>query len=349
MDLRGYKRLAVLTGERLGSFSSKTAAGVIRYRPDDVVAVIDWAHAGQDLATLLGWGRGIPIVPGWAEAAAHQPDALLIGVAPMGGQLDAGLRRVVCDAVKQGVSIISGLHTLLREDLQLAKLAAASGAQLLDVRDPGKFEIVATAKARHVPARRVLTIGTDCVVGKMMTALELTFAARKAGLRAEFVPTGQTGIMIAGWGISVDRVISDFAAGAAEWLVQQVAHSQICFVEGQGSIEHPGYSGVTLSLMHGCCPDAMIMCTRQDRTCHHGLPHSPVADINRQIELCERLAACVHPARVVGVSVNTAHMTQEQARQEIDEVTGKTGLPATDPVRFGAGALLPAILSAVRL
>ena len=134
----------------------------------------------------------------------------------------------------------------------------------------------------------------------MMTALELTFAARRAGLSAEFVPTGQTGIMIAGWGLSVDRVISDFAAGAAEWLVQQVADKQICFVEGQGSIEHPGYSGVSLSLMHGSCPDAMIMCTRLDRTSHHGLPDSPTADIRRQIDLCEQLASCVHPARVVG-------------------------------------------------
>jgi uncharacterized NAD-dependent epimerase/dehydratase family protein len=155
--------------------------------------------------------------------------------------------------------------------------------------------------------------------------------------------------MIAGWGLSVDRVISDFAAGAAEWLVQQVADKQICFVEGQGSIEHPGYSGVSLSLMHGSCPDAMVMCTRLDRTSHHGLPDNPTADIRRQIDLCEQLASCVHPARVVGVSVNTAHMDEAQAQDQIECVARMTGLPATDPVRYGADVLLPAIRTAVGL
>jgi uncharacterized NAD-dependent epimerase/dehydratase family protein len=348
MDLKKYRRLAVLTGDRLGSFSSKTAAGVIRYRPDDVVAVIDWAHTGQDLESEIGWGKGIPVVATWAEAAKFKPDALLIGVAPMGGQLGDDLRGVGCDALSSGVSIISGLHTMLRDDPHMASLAS-SGAELLDVRDPGNFEIVATGLARQLPVKRVLTIGVDCVVGKMMTALELTFAARRASLDAEFVPTGQTGIMIAGWGLSVDRVISDFAAGAAEWLVQQVADKQICFVEGQGSIEHPGYSGVSLSLMHGSCPDAMIMCTRLDRTSHHGLSDSPTADIRRQIDLCEQLASCVHPARVVGISVNTAHMDEAQAREQIECMARQTGLPATDPVRYGADALLPAIRTAVGL
>jgi uncharacterized NAD-dependent epimerase/dehydratase family protein len=155
--------------------------------------------------------------------------------------------------------------------------------------------------------------------------------------------------MIAGWGLSVDRVISDFAAGAGEWLVQQVADKQICFVEGQGSIEHPGYSGVSLSLMHGSCPDALIMCTRLDRTSHHDLPDSPTTDICRQIDLCEQLASCVHPARVVGISVNTAHMDEAQAHEQIECVARQTGLPATDPVRYGADALLPAIRTAVRL
>lgn len=349
MDLTNYKRLAILTADKLGPVTSKTAAGVIRYRPRDVVAVIDWAHAGRDLHSILGWGRGIPIVAGLAEAKPLQPDALLIGIAPMGGQLAGDFRTVVCHAVAEGLSIISGLHTMLKDDPELVRLAARSGAQLLDVRDPGNFDQVATAKAAILPVKRVLTVGVDCAIGKMMTSLELTDAARRAGLDAAFVPTGQTGIMIAGWGISIDRVISDFTAGAAEWLVQQVSDKQICIIEGQGSIEHPGYSGVTLSLIHGSCPDAMIMCTRLDRIAHRHVEQCPVTDIRKQIALCEQIASCVHPVKVVGVSVNTAGIPEEQARQQVEQVARETGLPATDPVRYGADVLLPAIRAAVQL
>lgn len=349
MDLRSFKRLAVLTGEKLGTFSAKTGTGVIRYRPDNVAAVIDWAHVGQDLESVIGWGCGIPVVGDWAAAMAYRPDALVIGVAPMGGRLDSDLRQVVCAAIGAGVPVISGLHTLLRDDAELADQAHRHGVALYDVRDPGNFDQVSTAKARSLPVKRVLTVGVDCALGKMLTALELTFTARGRGYDAEFVPTGQTGIMIAGWGISVDRVISDFAGGAAEWLVQQVANRQICFVEGQGSIAHPGYSGVSLSLIHGTCPDAMVMCTRLDRTHHHGLPDCPVADIRQQIGMCEQLAGWLHPAKVVAVSVNTAGVDDKTARQHLKQMASLTGLPATDPVRYGSEELLSAVLTAVKL
>jgi len=345
--LKKYRRLAVLTGDALGLFSAKTASSVIRYRPDDVVAVIDWAHAGQDLAELLGWGEGIPIVRDFAAAKAYQPNALLIGLAPIGGQLTPELRQVIRDALEAGVSVISGLHTQLREDAEFAALASRSGAEILDVRDPGPFSTVASGKARRLGVKRVLTVGTDCVVGKMVAALELTFAARQAGLDAEFVATGQTGIMIAGWGIAIDRVISDFAAGAAEWLVQQVADKQVCFIEGQGSIDHPGYGGVALSLLQGCCPDAMVMCHRPDRLSHHDMPDCPVLDIRRQITLCETLAGCVHPARVAAVAVNTAGMAEEQAHRHIERIRRETNLPATDPVRFGPQEVLEAVRAAL--
>lgn len=346
MDLTAYSRLAVLTGSSLGPFTSKTAAGVIRYRPKDVVAVIDWAHAGQPMETVLGYGQGIPIVADFAAAQAYRPDAVLIGLAPMGGQLDADLRVVVRDALEAGVAVISGLHMLLREDPEFGPVAARTGAAILDVRDATDFQVCATAKARHLKVKRVLMIGTDCAIGKMWTALELTAAAQRTGLDAAFVPTGQTGIMVAGWGISVDRVISDFTAGAAEWLVEQVGQRQICFVEGQGSIEHPAYSGVTLSLMHGCCPEAMVMCHRPDRIFHRHLSDVRVTDICKQIRMCEELASCVHPAKVAAVSVNTARMGEDEACSQIERIGRETGLPTTDPVRFGADGLLPAIRAA---
>lgn len=349
MDLRQYKRLAILTADALGPISSKTAAGVIRYRPQDVAVVIDWAHAGADLESILGWGQGIPIVASLAEAQAYQPDALLIGIAPMGGRLTGDFRKVVCQGAAAGLSIISGLHTMLRDDPELAGLAGASGAALLDVRDATSFDEVATARAATLPVKRVLTVGVDCAIGKMLTTLELTASAQRRGLDAAFVPTGQTGIMIAGWGISVDRVISDFTAGAAEWLVLQVADKQLCFVEGQGSIEHPGYSGVSLSLIHGSCPDAMVMCTRADRVMHRHVPQCPITDICKQIRLCEELAECVHPAKVAAVSVNTAGLSEDLARQQVDEMAQRTGLPATDPVRYGVEGMLSAIVSALNL
>jgi uncharacterized NAD-dependent epimerase/dehydratase family protein len=349
MDLRQYKRLAILTADNLGPLSSKTAAGIIRYRAEDVAVVIDWGHAGQDLASILGWGKGIPILASLAEAQRYQPYALLIGIAPLGGRLVGDFRRVVYEAARAGMTVISGLHTMLRDDPELVDLAARNGAQLVDARDAGRFDEVATGMAARVPVKRVLTVGVDCAVGKMMTALELAEAAKRRGLDAAFVPTGQTGIMIAGWGISVDRVISDFAAGAAEWLVRQVAHKQICFVEGQGSIDHPGYSGVSLSLIHGSCPDAMVMCTRLDRIAHCHVEQCRVTDIRKQIRLCEELAGCVHPAKVVGVSVNTAGLSEGKARQQVEQVAADVGLPAADPIRYGVEELLSAVLAAAKV
>jgi len=342
-DLRQYRRLAVLTGDRLGRFSAKTASGVIRYRGSDVAVVIDRVHAGGRLEEILGWGEGIPIVASLDEAMRYQPDALLIGVAPIGGKLTPDLRSLCLEGLRRGLSLISGLHTMLRQDPEFAEAAAASGAEIIDVRDPGGFSVVASGRARDFAVKRVLTVGTDCVVGKMMTALELTFAARRAGLDAEFVATGQTGIMISGWGICIDRVISDFAAGAAEWLVEQVADRQICFIEGQGSIDHPGYSGVALSLLHGSCPDAMVMCTVPGRVHHDGMPQCPITDIAEQIGLCERMAGCVHPAKVVAVSVNTAELSEQQARDEVRRISERTGLPATDPLRFGVEPIFEAV------
>lgn len=338
-----YHRMLVLTEGQLGVFTAKTGVSVMRYRGPDVVGVLDSAYAGQPLRNIIDGVPDMPIIARVAEGMALKPDAVLIGIAPVGGALPDRMRQHVVDALHNGLSVVSGLHTLLNADAELADLAKRSGARIHDVRDPGPIDRIACGRARRTKARRVLTVGTDCVAGKMVTALELRRAAVQAGLDAAFVATGQTGVMIEGWGIAVDHVLSDFAAGAAEMLVEREADRDIQFIEGQGSIEHPGYSGVSLSLLHGTCPDAMVMCHRPGREWHHEEPDCPITPIKQQIALCEQLLAPLHPGKVVAISVNTAGMTENEADEAVCSLAKETNLPAADPIRTGSDALLKAI------
>ncbi len=344
-----YKRLLILTEGSLGVFSSKTGVSVMRYRRPEVVGVLDSTRAGQDIATILPGISGIPIVASVGEAGLLEPDALLIGIAPAGGALPDRMRRHVLDALKGGISIISGLHTMLRSDAELVAAAEESGATIHDIRDVGPLQRIAQGKARSSRAKRVLTIGLDCNIGKMVTSLELRRAAVEAGLDAAFVATGQTGIMIEGWGIAIDHVISDFTAGATEMLVEHVADRQIMFIEGQGSLGHPGYSGVTLSLLHGSCPDVMVLCTRPGRRLHNEWADCPIAPIRQQIHVYEAVAALMHPSKVVAVSVNTAGMSEADAAAAIRAAAEESGLPAADPIRSGPDVLLKAIRAALVL
>ncbi|HOW70566.1 MAG TPA: DUF1611 domain-containing protein [Phycisphaerae bacterium] len=338
-----YRRLLILTEGSLGIFESKTGSSVMRYRPQDCVAVLDSVNAGKPLGDFIPGLPDLPIVASVADTLPLQPDALLIGIAPTGGGLPDRMRRHLLDALKAGLSIISGLHVMLRDDPELAELAEANNAKLHDVRDAGQIRHIARGRARYTRAKRVLTIGIDCDVGKMVTALELRKEAVRQGLNAAFVATGQTGIMIEGWGIAIDHVISDFTAGATELLVEHVADKDMCFVEGQGSIEHPGYSAVTLGLLHGSCPDAMVIVCRPDRLLHNDWPDCPVAPIRQQIAINEALLAPLHPGKVVAVAVNTARMTAEDAEAAVRKIAGDAGLPAADPVRHGCKDLIAAI------
>lgn len=338
-----YHRLLLLTEGHLGVFSSKTAVSVLRYRPDDVAGFLDSARAGESLASIVPGVKEVPIVASVADAAPLEPDAILIGIAPTGGALPPVMRQHIIDGLRRGISIISGLHTMLKDDPELVQLAAEHGAQLHDVRDFAHITRIGHGQARKTRAKRVLFIGTDCAVGKMVAALELRKAAQRAGLDAAFVATGQTGIMIEGWGIAIDHVLSDFVAGAVEMLCEHAADHDIMFVEGQGSIEHPAYSGVTLSLLHGSCPDAMIMVHRPGRDHHSSWTDCPIASLEQQIEINERVLAPLHPGKVVAIALNTSGMTPEAADAVARDLTARTGLPAADPVRHGPAALLAAV------
>ncbi len=346
----GLRRLVILAEGQFAAHSAKTAYGVIRYGRDDVVAVLDSTRAGQNVAAYLP-GRDIPIVATLDEALArpNPPDALLIGIAPTGGRLPESWRATILAAIDAGLDVLSGLHMFVGDDPEFAAAAAARGTQIVDYRRPPDRMETAVGR-RHEPGKRViLTVGTDCAIGKMSVALELRRSALAAGDRATFVPTGQTGMMIDGWGVAVDRVISDFAQGTVEWLVEQAeALGDWVLVEGQGSLDHPAYSSVTLALIHGATPQAMIM-VHKPGLAEHDFDHLPeasfpIASLPGYIELHERVAGLVAPSKVVAVALNTSlYPDDDEARRIIESTVAETGLPADDPVRFGADRLWRAI------
>lgn len=339
-----HRRILLLTEGRLGVHTSKTAAVLLRYRAADVVGVIDGVAAGQVLAQHIAWAPHVPILPDVSAARGLRPDAVYIGVAPVGGGLPPEMRGHVCAALQAGLDVVSGLHDFLADDAELAALSAASGARIFDVRRPPAERIVAAGRARETRCRRVLTVGTDANVGKMVTALELTRAAQQRGLRAAFVPTGQTGIMVTGHGITIDACVADFVAGAVEHLVCAVADCDICFVEGQGSLAHPGFSGVTVSLLHGACADALILVHALGRTHYKAPPHEPLPELPALIAGYEQMAAWLHPARVVGLAVNTHGQPDDACASALARWAAELRMPVVDPIRTGCDALLDAVL-----
>jgi uncharacterized NAD-dependent epimerase/dehydratase family protein len=348
------RRLVILAEGNFGFHHGKTAVGVIRYGPDDVVAVIDSTQVGGNVSSILP-DHDIPIVASLAEAMARRPapDTLLIGIAPTGGKLPDSWRATILDAIRAGLDVHSGLHTFLGDDPEFAAAAAAAGTRIVDYRRPPD-RLETSVGRRHAPGKRViLTVGTDCAIGKMSVALELRAAARAAGRSASFVPTGQTGMMIDGWGAAVDRLISDFAQGTVEWMVEEgERRGDWVIVEGQGSLDHPAYSSVTLALIHGATPHAMVLVHKAGQTEHDfdHLPDAsfPIAELGPFIELHERVAGLVAPSKVVAIALNTSAIESEaKARAEIDRVAAGTGLPVDDPVRFGAGPLWAAIETGV--
>ncbi len=332
------RRYAVLAPDRFAS-DAKTAHGVIRYGSDEIVAVVDPACAGRRVRDVLPHLQNdAPIVEDVAAALQYSPTALLIGTAPKGGGLPPEWRSAVLEAIAARLEIVSGLHEILGDDREFRVAAATAATTIWDVREPPEVPLF-NGDVYDVAAPIVLTIGNDCAVGKMTASLELVRAARDAGRVARFVPTGQTGVLIAGWGICVDRVISDFAAGAAEQLVLYAAHegADLIVVEGQGAINHPAYAPVTLALMTGCAPDALVLVADPRRAAIETYP-TPTLGYRESIAIHEALLATVKPAKVVGIALNTFGMSDDEARAEIERARAETGLPADDVVRFGADA-----------
>jgi uncharacterized NAD-dependent epimerase/dehydratase family protein len=344
------KFLIVADGQ-FGPLTSKTANSCIRYFPERIVGVLDRVHAGKTVQDVLGFGSAIPVVADFARAQALGPTAILIGIAPPGGRLPPEWKSWLRTAIERGLEIWSGLHTFIGDDAELGPLARAKGVRIFDARKPPADLPIADGRAADVDAFVILAVGSDCNVGKMTAQLELRDELVRRGHRTSFVATGQTGMFIEGWGIAVDAVVADFIAGAAETLVLQGAKdADIVLVEGQGSLIHPGYSGVTLGLLHGSCPDAMILCHQPTRDYigdYHGRePWVPIPPYRELIDIYERAAAPVHSAKVIGICLNTYDLDEAAARVAIEKAASETGLPATDPVRFDSAPLVEAIMDA---
>lgn len=348
------RRLVILTEGEFGPHHAKTAMGVIRYATDRTVAVLDSTIAGRNVGEWLP-GHDVPIVATLAEALAlpEPPDTLLIGIAPTGGRLPDAWRAAILEAIAAGLEVQSGLHTFLGDDPEFSAAAAARGVRIVDYRRPPERHETSVGRP-HAPGKRViLTVGTDCAIGKMSVALELRASALAAGDAAVFVPSGQTGMMIDGWGVAVDRVISDFLQGTVEWLVEQAeGRGDWIIVEGQGSLDHPAYSSVTLGLIHGATPHAMVM-VHKPGLAAHDFDHRPdvsfpIASLPEFIRLHESVAGLVAPSRVVAVALNTmVYPDDDAARSVIAEIATETGLPTDDPVRFGGDRLWAAVRDAV--
>ncbi len=346
-----HRFLIVADGE-FGPLTSKTANSCIRYFPERIVAVLDRRQSGKTVQDVLGFGGSIPVVADFERGIAQGggATAVLIGIAPPGGRLPDEWRGWLRSAIERRLEIWSGLHTFIGDDPELGPLAKAKGVKILDARKPPPNLPIADGRAAEVDAFVILAVGSDCNVGKMTAQLELRDELVKRGHKTSFVATGQTGIFIEGWGTAVDAVVADFIAGAAEELVLRGAKgNDIVLVEGQGSLIHPGYSGVTLALLHGSCPDALILCHQATRDYigdYHGRePWVKIPSYTEMIDIYERAAHPVHPTKVIGICLNTYDMDEKAARAAIDAAAKETGLPATDPVRFDSGPLVDAIVT----
>jgi uncharacterized NAD-dependent epimerase/dehydratase family protein len=342
-------RLAILTEGLFDDHHAKTAHGVIRYGTRDGVAVVDSSQAGRTASGVVPFcERPVPIVATLEEAVERGANTMLIGIAPTGGRLDAAWRARVLEAIERGLNVEAGLHTILAEDPEFSAAAEAKGVSLRDLRLAPPDIGVASGSASRRPGLKVVhSVGSDVAIGKKAVTLELDMAARRRELRSVYVPTGQTGIAIAGWGIAVDHVLSDYVSGAAERLVHEGGErGDLLFVEGQGCLFHPAYSAVTLGLLHGSSPDALVLAHKAGATKLVGYEVAipPLAELVSAYEMVSRP---LRPTRVAAIALNTADLDEAAARSAVDEAEADTGLVADDLVRFGPDRVLDAVLSSL--
>ena len=335
----GKRYLVLAEGKSGDPHYGKTMRGVVRYGADPVVVVLDSERAGESY-------EGLPIVGTVEEALALRADDGDRRRRHRRRALPAGVEGAAAGCVAAGLDLENGLHEFLTNDPELVALAAEHGVELRDLRKPPAGLNVPTGENLEVPATIVLTVGSDCAIGKMTMALELDREAQRRGIKSVFVPTGQTGIAIAGWGIAIDAVVADFIAGATEQLVVEgrARGGELLWVEGQGSLSHPAYSGVTMGLIHGAAPHLFVLCHQAGTTEIEGFPGHPLLPLPELVALHEAISLPARKAKVAAIALNTRTLDEEAARQAIADAEAETGLVADDPVRFGAGRLLEAVL-----
>jgi uncharacterized NAD-dependent epimerase/dehydratase family protein len=335
------RRIVTLTEGHSNPHTAKTACSLIRYRPEEVVAVLDSTNRGKTSQDVLGVGA-VPIVGALSEAPGA--DTLLMGIAPPGGKIPDSWRPIILEAIQRKMNIVSGLHDFISDDPEFAAAAQAAGVTVFDVRK-NKEKTIARRVGLNDDCLRIHTVGHDCSIGKMVTSIEITNGLKKGGHDAKFVATGQTGIMVEGDGLPVDCIVADFVSGAAEKLVLQNQHHEFMVIEGQGSLVHPSYSGVTLSLLHGCFPHGLVMCYEVGRDCVAGIEHVKLPSLAELIKMYEMLAGFVRPCPVIGVAMNSRSVTLEAANEERRRVSDELGLPVVDVFRHGPEELVDAVLN----
>lgn len=320
-------------GDAADDLAAKVANGVAKWRPDWCKGQLrlDGCKADLGLTDMT-----------LEEAKAAGCKTVIVGVANRGGVIPQSWLSTLEQALVMGFDVASGLHNKLTDIETLSSLAAEHGRQLFDVRHPTQsFEV---AKGSRRPGKRLLTVGTDCSVGKMFTSLAVEKEMVARGMKASFRATGQTGIFIAGSGVSVDAVISDFISGATEMLCPPNDEDHWDVVEGQGSLFHASFAGVSLGLLHGAQADALVLCHEPTRKHMRGLPDFPLPSLQECIEVNERMARMVNPnARVIGVSVNTSGLPKDRQDSCLEEIEKELGLPTVDAFRQGAGRLVDAL------
>lgn len=320
-------------GDAPDMLAAKVAIGIRDWRPENAIGQISLPGCGADLKlTEMSLQEGL-------DAGAK---TLVIGVANRGGVISAEWKELLVKALELGYDIASGLHNLLRDEGELVAAAQMHGRTLHDVRVPTVAYPIANGVKRT--GKRCLAVGTDCSVGKMYTALAMDAEMQKRGMKSTFRATGQTGILITGQGVPLDAVIADFMAGAVEYLTPSNDEDHWDLIEGQGSLFHVSYSGVTLALVHGGQPDALILCHEPTREHMRGLPGFDLPTLEQLKETALTLARVANPdVQVVGISVNTQHLSEDEAVSYLADVENQTGLPSVDPYRHGAGRLVDAL------
>jgi uncharacterized NAD-dependent epimerase/dehydratase family protein len=339
MHLSG--RMVIITDGYNDADTAKTAMCLLRYRPDCIVAVLDQSSSGKTCQEVFGVGGRIPVVGTLSDVS--DADTFVVGIAPPGGRIPPRWRPIILEAIARRLTIVSGLHEFLRDDVEFREAAAKHGAELVDVRWNDEHD-VAQRKDIRAECLRIHTIGNDCCVGKMVASVELAAGLNRAGVDAAFVATGQTGILVAGGGCPIDRVVSDFVSGAAERLVLANQHHDVIVVEGQGSLFHPRYSCVTLGLLHGLMPDGLILCYEMGRQVFYGMEDVRLPSLEKVVEFYESAANIMHPCRVIGVAVNGRRFSDDAVASECDRVSRELRLPACDVLRHGPELLVDAVL-----
>lgn len=320
-------------GDAPDQLAAKVAQGIKDWRPENAVGQFRMEGCKADVGL-----KDMTL----AEAREAGAKTLVIGVANRGGTISAAWRAVLVEAIEAGYDLASGLHNLLRNEGELVAAAQVHGRTLHDVREPTVAYPIANGVKRS--GKRVLAVGTDCSAGKMYTALALDAAMQERGMKSTFRATGQTGILITGSGVPLDAVIADFMAGSVEYLTPDNDDDHWDIIEGQGSIFHISYSGVTLALIHGGQPDALILCHEPTRKHMRGLPDYAVPTLESVRDITLQLARVANPAcEVVGVSINTQHLSEAEAKSYCAEVEARLGLPTLDPFRHGAERLADAL------